>query len=129
MNKSDYLSFSNGTVDGIGVEDYCFRSAYVFSLLRYGYGFNMEDNITSVDIIDGQKVGWALGAMLYEINAMPWAYSRQEHEIVLFEHRPVVEDRLIVLFFVLSIVGLGSSIIMCLKDCQRNKRHSYEVVS
>jgi hypothetical protein len=129
MNKSEVLSFGNGTVDDIDLENYCFRSAYVFSLLRYGYGFKMEDNITSVDIVDGKKVGWALGAMLYEINAMPWTYLRShDHEIVMFEHRPVAEDRLLVVLFALSIIGLGSSMLMFLKLRQSSKRHIYEEV-
>jgi GDA1/CD39 (nucleoside phosphatase) family len=129
MNKSEFLLFGNGTVDAIDVQDYCFRSAYVFSLLRYGYGFKMEDNITSVDIVDGKKVGWALGAMLYEINAMPWTYLRShDHEIVMFEHRPVAEDLLLVVLFALSIIGLGSSMLMFLKLRQSSKRHIYEEV-
>jgi hypothetical protein len=34
----------------------------------------MEDNITATNVINGQKVGWALGSMLYEINTLPWTY-------------------------------------------------------
>jgi len=34
----------------------------------------MEDNITATDVVMGQKVGWALGSMLYEINTLPWTY-------------------------------------------------------
>lgn len=43
-------------------------------MLRNGYGFEMEDNITATDVVNGQKVGWALGSMLYEINTLPWTY-------------------------------------------------------
>lgn len=31
--------------------------------------------MTVVTELDGNKVGWALGAMLYEINVMPWTIS------------------------------------------------------
>ena len=34
----------------------------------------MEDNITATHIVNGQKIGWALGSMLYEINTLPWKY-------------------------------------------------------
>lgn len=54
---------------------YCFMASYYLVLLQEGYGFTMEDSLTVKDQIDGHKVGWPLGAMLYEINALPWAYS------------------------------------------------------
>ena len=53
---------------------YCFQSAYVHQILRNGYGFHDTDNITATNIINGQKVSWALGSMLYEINTLPWEY-------------------------------------------------------
>lgn len=37
-----------------------------------GYGFRHNDTITVIDTINGNKVGWALGAILYEINELPW---------------------------------------------------------
>ena len=51
---------------------YCFRATYAFQLLHNGYGFRMEDYITALDVVDGHKVGWALGSMLYEVNTLPW---------------------------------------------------------
>eukprot|EP00977_Amphora_coffeiformis_P010914 scaffold2576_cov175-Amphora_coffeaeformis.AAC.18 len=56
------------------IDSYCFRSAYVFQLLHNGFGFRMNDTIRATNVINGHKVGWALGAMLYEINALPWRY-------------------------------------------------------
>ena len=38
-----------------------------------GYGFPHNQTLTVVDQVNGNKVGWALGAILYEINALPWA--------------------------------------------------------
>eukprot|EP00981_Chlorochromonas_danica_P008352 scaffold2136_cov170-Ochromonas_danica.AAC.6 len=37
-----------------------------------GYGFHRDDTLTVIDQINGNKVGWALGAILYEINELPW---------------------------------------------------------
>lgn len=34
----------------------------------------MDDYITATNVVAGQKVGWALGSMLYEINTLPWKY-------------------------------------------------------
>ena len=38
----------------------------------------MEDNITAMNVVMGQKVGWSLGSMLYEINILPWKYIPRE---------------------------------------------------
>ncbi|KAG7356578.1 GDA1/CD39 nucleoside phosphatase family protein [Nitzschia inconspicua] len=78
MSKDELFEFNNehAKVDDNDVEDYCFRSSYVFNVLRNGYGFEMDEHITATDVINGQKVGWALGAMLYEINTFPWSYER-----------------------------------------------------
>jgi hypothetical protein len=61
--------------DGEDIVDYCFRSVYVFQILHNGYGFELDDYVTSAGVVSGQKVGWALGAMLYEINTLPWHYN------------------------------------------------------
>jgi hypothetical protein len=53
----------------------CFLASYAHSMLSKGYGFSSETNITTASVINGQKVGWALGASLYEINTLPWEYS------------------------------------------------------
>ena len=60
--------------------DFCFRSSYVFNILRNGYKFKNDDYITATDVLNGHKVGWALGAMLYEINTFPWEYVDTRHK-------------------------------------------------
>eukprot|EP01031_Cornospumella_fuschlensis_P027429 gene27429-33131_t len=50
----------------------CFIAAYISVLLQDGYGFWKNDTVTVIDTINGHKVGWALGAILYEINELPW---------------------------------------------------------
>jgi len=53
---------------------YCFRAVFVYQLLRNGWEFGDEYEMTAVDVINGQKMGWALGCMLYEINTLPWDF-------------------------------------------------------
>ena len=62
-------------MDEAELPTYCFRSAYVFELLHEGYRFQLNDTIRVSKVLNGQKVGWALGAMLYEINTLPWSYE------------------------------------------------------
>jgi hypothetical protein len=129
LSKDDYMAFNNGKVDEDEVEDYCFRSAYVFQLLHNGYGFKMDDNITSLEVINGLKVGWALGAMLYELNAMPWTYESHEHELSVFEHQAVIEDRTLVFVVILSIIGFLTSGVLYYKLRQvESKRMMYETI-
>jgi Golgi nucleoside diphosphatase len=80
MSKEEIFQFNknNAKVNDDEVEDYCFRSSYVFNVLRYGYGFELDEHITATDVINGQKVGWAIGAMLYEINTFPWSYGKSK---------------------------------------------------
>lgn len=54
----------------------CFRAAYAYKLLSQGYGFHADQQISAVRVVAGQHVGWALGAMLYEINTLPWTYQQ-----------------------------------------------------
>mmetsp|Transcript_5290 Transcript_5290/g.10446 ORF Transcript_5290/g.10446 Transcript_5290/m.10446 type:complete len:645 (-) Transcript_5290:43-1977(-) len=54
---------------------YCFRATFVASFLIEGIGFPPEANVTAIDVIDGQKLGWALGSTLYEINTLPWEFE------------------------------------------------------
>jgi hypothetical protein len=42
------------------------------STLLDGFGFQTNSTITVLDEVNGNKVGWPLGAILYEINSLPW---------------------------------------------------------
>lgn len=53
----------------------CFRASFVASFLVDGAGFPRDYKVTAMDVINGQKVGWALGSMLYEINTLPWEFT------------------------------------------------------
>lgn len=54
---------------------FCFRATFVASFLIDGIGFPKTANVTAIDVIDGQKLGWALGSTLYEINTLPWEFE------------------------------------------------------
>ncbi len=45
----------------------CFLNTYSLALLTEGYGFRSDNIIRFVDKLEGYKVGWALGSMLYEV--------------------------------------------------------------
>jgi len=74
MNSSYLVAFNAGRLDPDEAIKMCFRSVYSFELLSTGFGFHLDDNITATDVVNGQKIGWALGSMLYEINTLPWIY-------------------------------------------------------
>jgi len=63
---------------------YCFVATFGYALLTEGYGFEPSRNLTVVNKIDELKVTWALGAMLYEINALPWEYVRPQTWVAAF---------------------------------------------
>ncbi len=60
------------------LQNYCFLTTYAYAMLTEGYGFKNHDNITAASVIDGQKVGWALGSTLYEINTMEWSFRADD---------------------------------------------------
>lgn len=88
MSKQEIFQFNSdhGRVHIEDVEDYCFRSSYSFNLLRSGYGFSMDEYITATDVVGGLKVGWSLGAMLYEINTFPWNIDHSNAELSTSGH-------------------------------------------
>ena len=69
MSRDQVEQFNGGIVDDDELNDYCFKSVYVFELLFSGYGFQMGEFVTFSEVVNGQKVGWPLGAMLYEVRA------------------------------------------------------------
>jgi Golgi nucleoside diphosphatase len=80
MSKRELLEFNSRTGQAAAedVDDICFRSAYAFNILQSGYGFQMDEYITATNVVAGQKIGWALGAMLYEINTFPFTMDTGE---------------------------------------------------
>jgi len=91
MSHKDLVTFNAGRIDENDALLMCFRAAFIFELLVDGYGFKLEHNITATDVVSGQKVGWALGSMLYEINTLPWTYlpkhDDEDMEYVVQNHK------------------------------------------
>lgn len=85
MSGEDLNKFNNGRLDSDDLLKMCFNSVFAFQLLYSGFGFQMDDNITAADVVNGQKVGWALGSMLYEINTLPWEYLPKNEGFDVYE--------------------------------------------
>lgn len=118
MNLEELRKFNDIGLEEDELITSCFRSAYLFQLLRNGYGFNGNDSITVVDVIGGQKVGWALGSMLYEINTLPWSYEQVDQSWKI-NHNPLMSP-LQIYFLIFLIFGMFFSLVVVF--CQREKR-------
>ncbi len=74
----DLVQYNEGNQQNVFTEEelktYCFRAAYVHEILHSGYGFKSNEYVIATDIVNAQKVTWALGSILYEINTLPWDY-------------------------------------------------------
>ena len=78
MSLKELTAYNAKLPDPVHQEDlvkYCFRATFAFEILHAGYGFSLDYEIIAADIIDGQKTGWALGSILYEINTLPWDFG------------------------------------------------------
>ncbi len=67
-----YIRDFNITAEKSSPAYFCFDSVYTIVLLEEGYGFQPNMTITVLDTVNGNKVGWPLGAILHEINNLPW---------------------------------------------------------
>lgn len=65
-------------------DELCFVAALAYAMLVDGHGFEPTRTFTALEtaFYDFEqtevKVGWPLGAMLYEINALPWSFKEPE---------------------------------------------------
>eukprot|EP01082_Thalassiosira_pseudonana_P002328 g2037.t1 g2037 contig11:581154-583564(+) len=117
------------------LESYCFRAAYVHSILSHGYGFQPDDHITATDVINGQKVTWALGSILYEINTLPWDYIEvhSQHHVDNQLRDELFADWGKDFSWFVTIVILGSVLILLQvlrlhRRKMRNSKEGYEAV-
>lgn len=108
LTKTELIVFNDGVVSEGDLDSYCFRSAYVYQLLRNGFGFKDDDLIRATRVIEGHRVGWATGAMLYEINAMPWKYVEKDNDTAVSIGQPSAykEVTAVILIGVISMVSL-----------------------
>jgi Golgi nucleoside diphosphatase len=136
MSRSELVKYNDGNkkpVDDDELDSYCFRSVYAFQLLHNGYGFQTNDTIRATKVIDGHKVGWALGAMLYEINAMPWTYKTESpFAAAIGSGDPAVGEggRSEILFLAAVALGLFALLMLVLgRGHRRDKKlYEYEVI-
>ena len=78
MNLAELVVYNQGLESPVRegeLSEYCFRSLFVFNMLHNGHGFPLDYKINAVDVLNGQKLGWALGSILYEINTLPWSFA------------------------------------------------------
>ena len=76
-----YNSNLTKPVDDDEIHLLCFRSVFVFEMLYTGYGFDLDYKMQAVDVVNNQKLGWALGSILYEINTLPWDFAKHVHVV------------------------------------------------
>lgn len=82
----DDLQLRYPTANKYYLRAYCWLSVYTVALLHEGFGFPMEESrLLWTSKIDDQDVTYALGAMLYEVNNLPWRIgpnlmAKQERE-------------------------------------------------
>ncbi|CAM9196644.1 unnamed protein product, partial [Ectocarpus fasciculatus] len=74
INATLYAQNGNDAYTDSQLPYYCFLSAYSLLLLQGGYGFPDDTVLQVTNTLNGHKVGWVLGAMLFEINSLPWVY-------------------------------------------------------
>jgi Golgi nucleoside diphosphatase len=128
LTRDELIDFNGG--DSQVLDSYCFQSAYVFQLLHNGFGFKMTDSIRAVRVMNNHKVGWVLGAMLYEINTLPWSYSKPPE--ILAPEAESLQMQWDGLFVVATVLATFVVLLnMFLAQRRRNKSYSggdYEVV-
>lgn len=145
MSRDELLDYNvnsrvNGKplVDPADLETYCFRSVYAFQLLHNGYGFGLNDTIRATKVIAGHKVGWALGAMLYEINTMPWQYvvtePTTEHENHYNESRfraaasCATNTVSFIGVYLMLVVALAAAALVAVLTCRNRRKFHYEAI-
>jgi Golgi nucleoside diphosphatase len=131
MTHGELVAFNDGVIEEAELDSYCFRSAYALQLLRNGYGFRMNDTIRVTQVIEGQKVGWALGAMIYEINSMPWHYEKNQLDEVFdvdldhLKHIPVSWETV---FLLTTIFGMLATLLLVFVRRERRRTSEYEMI-
>lgn len=125
MSHKDLVIFNNGRIEEVDSLKMCFRAAFIFELLVEGYGFRLDQNITATDVVAGQKVGWALGSMLYEINTLPWIYlpkHESEYMGIMLDHQ---KSLFIFVFISLVCILTASLWVVCKWMRTRRIRQGY----
>ena len=133
MTMPELVEFNKktGQAEANEIDDICFRSAYAFNMLRHGYRFGMNEYITATNVVNGQKIGWALGAMLYEINTFPWEYVSARQETYDDDASGIAIDgppphNFAKAFFFVALAGIAASIFITFFLKNRRNRQYYQ---
>lgn len=121
MSKEELDRYNNGMLKEYIADDYCFRSAYTFEVLHHGYGFELHDHITVAHVLNGHKVGWALGAMMFEINTLPWEF-RDDTAAVATHKRQITQHSF---FWVILALGFIMAVIRIFKKLKETHGFHY----
>lgn len=73
----------NSDIEDEDVQELCFKAALSLAMLHNGLGIHMDRELHATDVIHTSfghklKAGWTLGAILFEINSLPWVYAPHE---------------------------------------------------
>mmetsp|Transcript_1421 Transcript_1421/g.1905 ORF Transcript_1421/g.1905 Transcript_1421/m.1905 type:complete len:555 (+) Transcript_1421:167-1831(+) len=124
MSYEELMEYNENNIRSVTEEeakDFCFRSAYAYTLLSDGYGFSLENTITATNVVNGQKVSWAVGAMLYEINTLPWKIAVADDQLIRLHPFHVHVTGMILV----SLVTAFMAWLFCRKQ-QQHKKYEYE---
>lgn len=117
------------------LKTYCFRAAYVHEILRNGYGFGPDEYVIATDVVNGQKVTWALGSILYEINTLPWEYVEMhgKNHVAKLTQREFIADwgNQFAIFLTTMIIWLLFGVVVVLRRHRKTSKHKhgYEYLS
>eukprot|EP00581_Thalassiosira_minuscula_P004796 CAMPEP_0183737372 /NCGR_PEP_ID=MMETSP0737-20130205/51741_1 /TAXON_ID=385413 /ORGANISM="Thalassiosira miniscula, Strain CCMP1093" /LENGTH=689 /DNA_ID=CAMNT_0025971627 /DNA_START=144 /DNA_END=2213 /DNA_ORIENTATION=- len=127
----------NITLTEDSLATYCFHAAYVHEILSHGYGFQPSDHIIASDVVNGQKVTWALGSILYEMNTLPWDYVQVhgQHHIDekmkkdMFDHWGGDFSGFVAFVVLVALLGLVQVIRLYRRNSTSTWKDGYEPVT
>jgi GDA1/CD39 (nucleoside phosphatase) family len=121
FNMNELLAYNSALDDPMDDDDQlkamCFRSTFAGAFLVNGVGFPEGYHITALDVVNGQKLGWALGSMLYEINALPWEIEKRYlHQLFTMDlmGSGFVDQKRLVLVELVTVVSIGVVLMLML---------------
>ena len=79
----------------------------------------MDDKITATNVVAGQKVGWALGSMLYEINTLPWKYIPRDE---VHDYNQIVGRKQFLYHFLGALLVLVSAGLLFINRARQHRR-------
>lgn len=128
MSHAELVKFNNGKIDDDELNSYCFRAVYAFQLLHNGYGFALDDTIRVTNVINGRKVGWAIGSMLFEINSMPWRYRHVAPQLDLPSYERIGGEYIFLILTTVVFLGALFGVLTGRRRSLQRYKEGYEPV-